>query len=141
MQSVNDKHRYTGDKKSSQPLTIKGQCMICGGAPMSNIVRDMAFVKIVELYFATIPGKDVKPDLCKDVDLCAKCFDKLVEFSETEEILQYFENFAALSKMQLLRQILESTHAGKPGEENETTWIRQEVKKSNVKYKLMDYTA
>lgn len=107
----------------------------------SGIVRDTAFMGIVQLYFNVVVGVDVKPDVCTKTDLCSECFTSLVKLNETHEILLYFENLAKEIRIELLQKTLDVTSTGnKAKHENEDSaagdqfdsldWINEKIRRS-----------
>lgn len=105
----------------------KKLCIVCGNPASSNIVKDAHYEAVMQIYWCTL-AVDVKPGHCRKTDTCGKCFDRLVTYFETNDIIVYFENYFKLQRLRLLRTTLSGIK--KWDEEGHTlTKIQQDVRK------------
>ena len=81
------------------------QCSICCVEPVSNaIVKDRIYDALIKFYFESV-DVDVKPAEFRKQSLCTKCFDMLVEFYDTNDILVILGREFNLAKQRLLSTV------------------------------------
>lgn len=112
----------------SSPVKKVKLCIICGKGASSKLVKDSNFDAMMQLYWCTL-GVDVKPEACKKTDLCNACFDKVVNFFETNDIIVYFETYFKSLRLELLKKTMKGIAAWE-NEGRTLERVQQEVKKS-----------
>ena len=93
----------TSTEKPSAGLT--GRCISCAGEASTNIVRDENFGKVMRFYWEGL-SVDVKPKESKSHELCADCWDDMVEFYDTNDVLVLMEKHLSSLQKTLIGQSL-----------------------------------
>ena len=78
-------HSGSCSTPTEKPSGISGRCISCAGEASTNIVRDENFGKVMRFYWEIL-SVDVKPKESKSHDLCAECWNDMVEFYDVNEL-------------------------------------------------------
>jgi hypothetical protein len=79
------------------------RCIACAAEATNAIVRDENFEKVMRFYWEGM-SIDVKPKELKIHDLCGSCFDSLVEFYDTNDVLVLLEKHLRTLQKSLISQ-------------------------------------
>jgi len=91
--------------KTSEPDTAAAskRCVACAGEASAKIVRDANFEKVMRFYWDGL-SVDVKPNDMKTQELCGTCWDGLVEFYDTNDVLVLMESHLRKLQKSLITQ-------------------------------------
>lgn len=104
-------------------------CIICGKGASKNVVKNGNYDGMLNLYWATL-GIDVKLESCNKSDLCDKCFEKVSNYYEINDIIVYFETYFKSLRLELLKKAIEGADNWEKSGES-LTRIHKEIRESN----------
>jgi len=93
------------DESSPDSTSAKKICIVCSLEASNKIVRDENFEKVMQFYVEGL-CIDVKPSEYSKFELCANCFEQVVEFYDTNDVLILLENHLKKLRKGLISQQL-----------------------------------
>jgi len=103
--SKSKKNGTSTDETSPSSTSAKKICIICSAEASNKIVRDANFDKVMQFYVEGL-CIDVKPSEYSKFELCATCFEGVVEFYDTNDVLILLENHLKTLRKGLISQTL-----------------------------------
>ncbi|CAL8080741.1 unnamed protein product [Orchesella dallaii] len=145
------------DEVSSSSETGSGSkmlCIVCGDSASKRIDKDTNYNAMLQLYWCSL-GIDVKPEACQKAELCDPCFNKVVKYFETNDLIYFFENYFKSLRLEMLNATLKGVKKweekgktlvkiqqdlrNKYGDIPEQTEAEQEAIKERIQAYKLDY--